>query len=474
MKAHWIIAGLAVLCSGCSTFSGTCGHNQSEPIGFVTSGGRYCLAQSLAIPPEGLTLGSAVSKVVRISPAIQSTFTGGAPRRQKPELLPIGAQDINLNKIVQTVRAMQTSGKFSDIKMVLVDPPEGGMLTPDEYRVLEGEFRLSVNRVVGEDVFVLSEMDAKEKIKSTLADEGHRSQLSEEITALIKQGGFWPKQNTTNDKAIAFLESVRKRSTETSLSDAELVRNGLVQAHDRVNVREQIFVTLVKQNRRLISAPLWLVTDYSAGDILLSPGDHVELNSFSQTSIGIPTAATTQGNVLAMGPVIDAEIVPLDSILATGDSFESFAKWNGNDVADVIVVRRVELSGQVHDFLLPIPRPELYQQSDAASEILSQAKLQPGDQVHLEVLDLTPMIRESRRMSQQASRFAIEEAAAAEVDLRRSWLQKKFVKHQEHKQRFCAQINSQTELVTGISPAQLAALTGDFHDNLSAQVGMAP
>ena len=141
-------------------------------------------------------------------------------------------------------------------------------------------------------------------------------------------------------------------------------------------------------------------------------------------------------------------------------------------MADVIVIRRVELSGHLHDFVLPIPRPELYDNSAAASEMLSQVKLQPGDQINLEVLDLTPMIREGRRMSQQASQVAIEVTAAADADSRRSWLQKTFVMHQEQKRKACTQINTQSELVTGVNPAHLTTLTAEIHDSLSAQAGM--
>ncbi len=531
MKAHWIVTALALLCGGCATFSFKSCHDSVAPIGFVTTGGRYCVAQSLAVPLEGLTLGSAVSKVVRIEPAARSAFAGSTVQRRKPELLPIGAQDIRFSKSSEAVKNIRVSGDFSEIKKALVDTSPA-MLTADEYASLEADFRGCVNRAVGQNIFLLDETAKKQKLLSALSSINVRDRLSREIEAvavmgllwndpnpilpsertidrtvelvttvfedlttrdpsirneqvaairsevnsLLQNGQFWPNsQPTTKEVAVDFLASIKQSAGNVKLADSIILsRDSGTQVYANADLSESVFVTLIKSEGRLISAPLWLVTNYSAGDILLSPGDHVELNAFSQTSIGIPTAATTEGNILAMGPMIDPEIVPLDSISATRDSFESFAKWNGNDVADVVVVRRVELSGRVHDFLLPIPRPELYQQSDAASEILSQANLQQGDQVHLEVLDLTPMIQESRRLSQQASRFAIEEAAAAEADSRRSWLQKKLVKHQEHKQKVCAQINSQTELVSGINPAQLATLTGDFHDNLSAQVGMAP
>jgi len=541
------LLALVAILSGCATISEKCCPPTPPPIGFVTTGGRYCVAHSLPIPTEGLTLGQAVAASLRLRPEAPVQFSGlhsGLQRqRSASRELPIGLKVVTIDWADDAFKNLITGGEdnvVTALKTAVVSKPN---YSNDQWLIIEPQIRMCCRRAMDRGILPVGE-DLEEKIKD-MPPEERNSERSRQNTALLQFkdecvaslifGLLWQADASPEDDAVTKVErmievtvfpgidtaqsasdqqlqSERKLLVESCLdralakgelrisTDGSHFRNAVKllfeinqtsgsqqiasvpsNARDLTTVQnesttleEELIVTLSRPNARLISAPLWLVREYSAGDIILSPDDHVEVTAFSQTTVGSPLLQPSDGNILALGPMFEPEISTIQALTRMPASFENFVQTRGGGMADVVVIRRVELSGHLHDFVLPIPRPELYENSAAASDMLRQVKLQPGDQINLEVLDLTPMIRESRRMSQQASQIAIVAAAAAEADARRSWLQKKFVIHQEHKQKVCAQINSQTELVTGVNPAQLATLTGDFHDHLSAQVGMTP
>ena len=535
MSARIVLALMTVMSCGCGTISKKGCTPGDTPVGFVTSSGRYCVARSIAIPADGLSLGNAVQQVLRvphrsviangITPAMQTTI-----RR-----LPLEASTIALNLGAKAAEHFEVSGDVNDAKAHGVTDNVSHLITQEQWRILEPEIRRCFERALADGMLAGPASDALDGLPVSdpemIRQKAVRSRLAMELEATlvfgllwqdsstpapgedtisttvdliiatqttnfgkqtpfvqsqqmdavraeveksIKAGELWPRQQDSIRMAGSLLNSIRQQTGDQAVSNATLSAADSSRHDDEAGAFEQRIVTLVQHNGRILSAPLWLVTNYSAGDILLAPNDHIEVNAFSQTSIGSPVLQSADGNILSLGPMADPEVFSIEAISGTHGSFEEFARTKGNDIADVVVIRRIELSGQLHDFILPIPQPEVYACAGAASEMMSEVRLQPGDQVHLEVLDLTPMICESRRISQLASRAAIEEAARLEGEARQSWAAKKFRKHDEEKQMVCARISSQTELVTGMNPSDFAKLTGECHDHLTAQAGMAP
>jgi len=536
MIARIILALMTGMSCGCASISENCCTPGDMPAGFVTSSGRYCVARSIAIPAEGLSLGNAVHQVLRVpqGPVIAS---GRTPARQTPAAvqLPLEASTIAPDLGAKAAEHFEVSGHVNDEKAHGVLDNVSTFITRKQWSVLEPEIRRCFERALANGMLAGPASDAldslpvsdpamirQKAVRSRLATEleatlvfgllwqdsrtpvpgedtisttvdliiatritdfEKRSPLvqSQQVEAVraeveksIRASELWPRQKDSIPTAVALLNSIRQQTGDQPVSDATLSAADPSRHVAEASAVERMMVTLVQHNGRLLSAPLWLVTGYSAGDILLSANDHIEVNGFSQTSLGSPVLQSTEGNFLTLGPMVDPEVSSIESISGTHGSFEEFARTRGTGVADVVVIRRIELSGQLHDFILPIPQPGVDAYAAAASEMMSDVKLQPGDQVHLEVLDLTPMIRESRRMSQLASQAAFENAARLEAEARQSWVAKKFRKHHEKKHLVCTRLSSQTELITGMNPSDLARLTDECHGTLTAQAGMVP
>jgi hypothetical protein len=522
MSARIILALMTAISCGCGTISEKGCTPRDTPVEFVTSSGRYCVARSIVIPADGLSLGNAVQQVLRV-PHCSVIAHGITPVMQTTaNRLPQEASSIALDLGAKAAEHFEVSGDANDARANGIKDNISHLITQAQWRILEPEIRLCFERALAAGMLAGPAADALDGLPvsdpDTIRQKAVRSSLAMELEATlvfgllwqdsstpapaeetisttvdliiatqtmnfrkqapfvqsqqmdavraqvqesIKAGELWPRQPDSIRVALSLLHSIRQQSEDLAVSNTTLSAADSSRHDDEVGAVEQSLVTLVQHNGRILSAPLWLVTNYSAGDILLAPNDHIEVNAFSQTSFGSPALQSAEGNILALGPMADPEGFSIESISGTHGSFEEFARTKGNGIADVVVIRRIELSGQLHDFILPIPQPEVFACAGAASEMMREIRLQPGDQIHLEVLDLTPMIRESRRISQLASRDAIEEAASLERDARQSWVAKKLRKKHEKKQLACARISSQTELITGMNPSDFARLTGD-------------
>ncbi len=539
MRLVLLLIGIAVTLPGCAVLSKDCCTDVDRQ-DFVTTGGRYCTAGSIAIPDKGLTLLDVTRQVVRT----KAQYAGAVAIRSQravPKVLPLGEQAIEKSVSETAVSQLPSSGEFGAFKEILTDPASK-FLSEAEFAILESDLRDCVAKGLEKpNLFELSEIeqraeleklddaDKKDKLLSLKEDvrttvilglvwnsetplmvldrtvelyETERistrlSQRSPEVrkhqreafrravVSLIEGDEFWPKESF--EKSLREGSTLLKRlsldskgglsgeeAAKADLSDELMLSKGLAGRQLEPNANDFVMVSVRRANGRQVSVPLFLVENYSAGDILLSPGDHVELTSFYQTSLAIPNSDASKSHVLVAGPTVEPSLQEIQVLTASTSTLEDYLKFNSNNVADVVVVRRIELSGDLHDYILPIPRPELYENAAAASELLAKTQLYPGDQLHLEVLDITPMIRESRIASQLASRIALEEAAAQEAFEKKSWIGKKLTKHHETKKAVCAKISAQTDLVTGIDPTQLTQLSQHLHQNIGNQLGMTP
>lgn len=459
-----MLALMTAMSYGCTTISESGCTRGDTPVGFVTSSGRYCVARSIAIHAEGLSLGNAVQQVLRV-PHRSVIGNGITPVMQTTtKRLPPEASTIALDLGAKAAEHFEVSGDVNDARAHGVKVNVSNLITQEQWRVLEPEIRRCFERALANGMLAGPASDALDGLPVSDPDmirqKAVRSRLAMELEATLVFGLLWQDSSTpapgedTIPTTVDFIIATQTPNFGKQTPFAQSQQMDAVRAE--VGAVEQIIVTLVQHNGRILSAPLWLVTNYSAGDILLAPNDHIEVNAFSQSSIGSPVLQSAEGNILSLGSMADPEVFSIEAISGKHGSFEEFARIKGNGIADVVVIRRIELSGQLHDFILPIPQPEVYACAGAASEMMNEVRLQPGDQIHLEVLDLTPMIRESRRISQVASRAAIEEAARLEGEARQSWVAKKFRKHHEKKQMGCARISSQTELITGMQPQRIA------------------
>lgn len=535
MPARWLALAMMTVSGGCAAFSSSCCPTPEPPPGFVTTGGRFCVAQSLPVPVSGLTLGQAVT--VSLRPGFRPTIPVSTPSRMSASLgHQMSSRSLQETAIDWTGQAWDeliTGGLqngaddvASTLRQALVG--EGRPLTDTQWNVLDPQIRACCERALSSGILPVEEPQGADTATEQDPEaasahlESVRAQFREELLTTLIFGLLWSDRDEITDRDLAAVEqmtlltqfassqpqdSASSRQTRTVvrrlLQDA--VHSGTLEAnHQRTHFRtaaellslmqqevgaqqdalahavpparesfadhgaaDQLMVTLTRQNGRLISAPLWLVTDYSVGDIMLSPSDHIEVTAWRHTSLGSPLQPAADGTVLALGPLLPPELATVGELSALPSAFEDYVLDRDGDVADAVIIRRVELTGQIHDYILPVPRPELFAAPAAASQLLNEARLHPGDQIHLEILDLTPLIQESRRMSQLASQAAMVQAARAQAASQQSWLQRHIQKKAELHQHVFARVNTDCELITGVTAEQLAGLTQDLHQQLT-------
>ena len=136
MRSVVLLIGIAVTLPGCAVLSKEC-CTDVERQSFVTTGGRYCTAGSIAIPDKGLTLLDVTRQVVR-----KKSQSAGAvtlqPRRAVPKVLPLGEQAIDKSVSETSVSQLISSGEFGVFKEVLV-APGAKFLSEAEFAILEAE-----------------------------------------------------------------------------------------------------------------------------------------------------------------------------------------------------------------------------------------------------------------------------------------------------------------------------------------------
>ena len=438
MIARIILALMTGMSCGCASISENCCTPGDMPAGFVTSSGRYCVALDCDSGRRTESWQRGSPGPPRPTGACDRQWENACQADASSGATAPGGIDDRSGSRAKAAEHFEVSGHVNDEKAHGVLDNVSTFITRKQWSVLEPEIRRCFERALANGMLAGPASDAldslpvsdpamirQKAVRSRLATEleatlvfgllwqdsrtpvpgedtisttvdliiatritdfEKRSPLvqSQQVEAVraeveksIRASEVWPRQKDSIPTAVALLNSIRQQTGDQPVSDATLSAADPSRHVAEASAVERMMVTLVQHNGRLLSAPLWLVTGYSAGDILLSANDHIEVNGFSQTSLGSPVLQSTEGNILSLGPMVDPEVSSIESISGTHGSFEEFARTRGTGVADVVVIRRIELSGQLHDFILPIPQPGVDAYAAEASEMMSDVKLQP-------------------------------------------------------------------------------------------------
>jgi hypothetical protein len=434
MDAKPFVALLLVL-AGCAS-SHKCAHcHAKSPVAVVSSSGTFCVARRIEIPPDGIALGEIVEVVLRPGLLQTGLAIGGQPlpasREPLPELgsVPVVVELIDqwIDNFITSASAEETARDASQdlVNSVRSIHPE---LVPSEIAPasLTKELTACFDRYQAKPVPIAGAPDIRRQV------------LGEELLASAICGDLWSPLAPTDEQLVvasaraaalgqlrgeelaenvvltnlrkavvagAFLKSddhshiertVALLPTLTTVLRNDPLPSALAPEEQPVTSQPvgQIAVVVNKKGGRSIVIPLWLVRGYLAGDIRLVDGDHVQIEPYSRVNGSLGQVGQSDGHVLIVGLEHEPTIRTVSGTTSLG--LEAFLRHSNESVADVAILRRINELGRLQEYIIPMPQNEFYTDQSAVASYVAQTTLKSGDQLHFEVLDLTPLLTASR------------------------------------------------------------------------------
>ncbi len=431
--------------AGCSALNGhkTCCRVPTAP-GTVRTTGVYAVSRVIPIPAEGLLLGDAVEKSVRpgviqavaqIGPPV--TTQVDVPVTQRPPTIsafkvafdfeadkddPVGSFN-DLSARVATFaryegRILKDPAKLNNLLQAAIDTHvfEPAMESVrKERKKLQDQLIQEVDPLFGppsaiaREIYTFKTTDnaatdipaLKAKIEAAAASSrrmlstGGSADLLLAINAEMSKPGF--AMGNGRDDLVKTVEALFVSPTPELFAAQPVATAASTQAS---NGFSSAVVVLTRRNSVRIIAPLNSVRTSVPGDIMLQDGDRIEITDFRATSASRSSNFMDgqEGEVLVSSWLSNEGLkIPTTATTTVADAISSVraaipAALNETP-HDTIVLNRLSELGQVEQYLLPKDDPYW----------LHAAKLQHTDHLQLQAMELSPLIRNSRRAQLIAS-----------------------------------------------------------------------
>lgn len=342
---------------GCaSPGAASCLHHQKTAVArIVQTGGPYALSRTLVIPSSGLLLGDAVEAALRPGIAISSGPVSSVPQ---PTIAPIADRPVPFPKRLADLIGINSGQEIETpaqvetlLAQIVKDARNAGLMPATEEEALKIEQRFR-------DLLMSAFRDGAFK-DGTPAELKVRIRRRREVVAEMLQ------------QLQAHPESAPLPLTASSPASASS------------NVVVQVAVVLTRRTGRRIVMPLTLVRSYIAGDIQLVNGDRIEIVPFESTSAGRRTERSDGEILITSWTAVEGLTVP---VWEAGPTVGNLMRALNTQAADMVVLTRLTNTGTLEEYILPADNDGW----------LSSTYLQHADAVHFDVLELSPLIRNSR------------------------------------------------------------------------------
>lgn len=394
----WVLISLILTSSlGCSLFDKHKDVVEQEAFGTVQTGGQFAASRTLPIPQTGLTLQQAVDQSVRpsmrdVPPVAASTMTtGGVPLG-----LQIATEKGTIREQLEKLRELLRNNRDD----------------PDTAEPFINKFAKGI--VIG-------------------GTETERTPIIEKIEELVLE-----KQSilaSDDSETIAFEDLVKRIESEipSQFRGDNYAASPPVFVTDRSGIYYDLVVILQRSDGVRLVIPLWMVNVFSAGDILLSDGDIINVVHYNRTEVGSRQPGNdTSGSIVVSG---------FSNLKGTQPATTTLEKIAENvpgrlvSLADLVVVQHLNKSGQLEQYYLPLTQSGAYGDPGVYENWLLRTRLGNGDVVRVESLELSPLIRASKRLSINATADALLDDGTPEGRLAALMARKR-----QHRQEVRAQL----------------------------------
>lgn len=429
-----IVAGC--LC-GCSLLDRSLyrGATLTPVLGTVRTGGPYAVPRVLPIPPGGLTLSDAVEASLRPgitahsgAPVIQRSVNSALPVTEQPAKIPDGVSAA-LQFTLPNGLDLEGLKKLEEARQVLLTfAKDTGALATEHLESFEKHLQQAMLTAANEGAFRPQIPDDPNTTKINVQ---RKLRLKQEIVALIALGDLVVLAEPNDSQLLAahtricktfavpendarhredLLQRLQKARADgvfrlqgdTKLLAIQQLVAPSANAPDAAPLSVQftpttgellvdhLAVAVTRVSGRILIIPLQEVRTYLPGDIALQDGDRVEVILFDQTSAAQKPEQSAPATV-AVTSWSDAKGL-VATVGAGNPTLRQLIAELNEQHADVVVLRRLTANGLLQEYVLP--------RND--EKRLSETYLRHGDLVHLDVLNLMPLIRNSHDLKMPA------------------------------------------------------------------------
>ena len=513
---------LILTCSsltGCSILGGF-SDAPATMVPAVTTAGSFAKAQSVLIPSGGLTVADLSKQVVRGSHSgLPVVHLQKVPASPGDDLQEKSVSDDRLSHKVVT-RLYEDLDLNSVGRYVATAEPDClNLLTAEEYSTIRPDLLRCVQ------IYLSDTSSDETALLGKLGDSPiNRDSLRASFQAVLVLGVLWNSDlsDRMQNRAVELWQqeysigdknridpdmpdtlNVVRQNIDTLVGSGKIDSNlefksrlsnctqflkdletQLAARHDKQNIvaagatpsvtsaPDLRIVSIRFQSGRKVSMPLFLIQDTSAGDVLLSAGDRVEFIAMQESSV-FGDAAAADGNVLFVNRGRSASVHLASTFNDSPAALSEFLQGQSEPLRselsqgpDVVVIRRIERSGKLHDFLIPIPGPGSFSDSAAMSQMLREVHLRQGDQLYLESLERLPIVRESRAAALRFSEQQTKAEAARVAFQQKPLLEKLLQGSVKVLPNNAALLRPQCDTVAAFAPPAISEWQGRVKDAL--------